>query len=116
MKTPKASPAARLFKGRRGFRCRTGRRRLIGGRAARPRLNPNPRQPRKRWPRTGGQRRRPLLRAISKETYDADVIVVGLGHAGIAASRAAVESGASVITLENRMKIFSAFWATISVT
>lgn len=35
-------------------------------------------------------------------TYDADVIIVGLGHAGIAAGRAAAEEGASVIALEKQ--------------
>lgn len=44
----------------------------------------------------------PVADSEIKETYDADVIIVGLGHAGIAASRAAVEKGVSVITLEKQ--------------
>ena len=44
----------------------------------------------------------PVADSEIKETYDADVIIVGLGHAGIAASRAAIEKGVSVITLEKQ--------------
>ncbi len=38
------------------------------------------------------------------ETYDCDVLVVGMGYAGIAATRAAAEAGANVIGLESRIQ------------
>ena len=42
-----------------------------------------------------------------EETIDADVVVVGLGAAGVPATRAAVEAGAKVVALESSPKLNS---------
>ncbi len=50
----------------------------------------------------------PILEAVPEEkitaTHRADVIIVGFGHAGTCAARAAAEAGASVIVLEYQKK------------
>ena len=57
----------------------------------------------------------PIPENLIKETYSADVIVVGLGYSGTAAFRAATESGASVIgiTYERRREDFVAAGAEV---
>ena len=42
-----------------------------------------------------------------EETVDADVVVVGLGAAGVPATRAAAEAGAKVVALESSPKLNS---------
>ena len=36
------------------------------------------------------------------ETYDSDIVIIGAGHAGTCAARAAAEAGVSVIVLEQQ--------------
>lgn len=42
----------------------------------------------------------PIEKSLIKETYDADVVVIGLGYSGTTAFRAAQEAGASTIGIE----------------
>ena len=44
----------------------------------------------------------PIAPALIQETLTADVVVIGCAHAGTAAARAAVESGASVIAVDQQ--------------
>ncbi len=51
----------------------------------------------------------PVLESDISETVEADIIVVGAGHAGVAVTRAAAEGGAHVICIEQMME--ERYWA-----
>lgn len=44
----------------------------------------------------------PIAEEKVSKTFEADVIVIGAGHAGTAAARAAAEAGASVICIDKQ--------------
>ena len=52
------------------------------------------------------------------KTYSADVVILGAGHAGTAAARAAAEAGAKVLVVEqqqeNRFQVFGAQYGSIN--
>lgn len=51
----------------------------------------------------------PIPKNLITETFEADVVVVGVAHAGTAAARAAAEAGASVIAIDKQKeKLFHA--------
>lgn len=51
----------------------------------------------------------PIPDSQIKESFTADVVVVGAGHAGTAVARAAAEGGASVIVIEQMVE--EKYWA-----
>lgn len=60
----------------------------------------------------------PVPEAQIVKTYSADVVILGAGHAGTAAARAAAEAGAKVLVVEqqqeNRFQVFGAQYGSIN--
>ena len=60
----------------------------------------------------------PVPEAQIVKTYSADGVILGAGHAGTAAARAAAEAGAKVLVVEqqqeNRFQVFGAQYGSIN--